>query len=354
METEQVRAAQAAAVINISGDTATVGTAGQPEAHRELVRWMFSYAKSSDWSWKDLERETKISATTWYRIWTGKYVNPKTNELVDLTSVCETIARYKDLAEERAQGNRVPFAETTIWKKIDKVCREALVMQTIAFIYGESQIGKTCCLREYLRRNNHGGTVYVLMPAAAGVQSMMKAIARAMHISAETCFEGLRERVARGLDGSKLLMIDEVHECFVSYQKTSMAKCLGVLRQLQETSACGMVLCGTNVFRNELERGEFQQTLKQLRKRGIWELQLDNAPRQADLDLIASQYRLKPPTGEAAEIVKWIGRDFGFGKYCRFMARAAQLANKEGQRLSWDHFTRLASLAEKLKQREAA
>jgi DNA transposition AAA+ family ATPase len=65
--------------------------------------------------------------------------------------------------------------------RISKVCDETLLCNTIAMVYGESQIGKTASLKEYARRNNQGQTVYPLMPASAGVQSMVRAIAEACH-----------------------------------------------------------------------------------------------------------------------------------------------------------------------------
>lgn len=341
-------------VINISGDTCTVKTAAYPEEHRGLVRWLFAYAKESEWSWADLQRETNISSTTLYRVWNGKYANPESGEKIDLSNLCEKIARFKELALERGQQNRLRFVETSVFRRIDKICREALVMQAIGMIYGESQIGKTESLLEVARRNNHGNTPYVLMPASAGAQAMMKSIAAACHISARTGFEQLRERVTNFLDPSKLLIIDEVHESFVSYQRQSMVRCLSLLRQIQEVSQCGLILCGTNVFRTEMERGEFAQSLKQLRKRGIWELQLEDHPAGKDMALIWEAYKLAPPSGDAAELVKWIGKEFGLGKYTRFLARAAQLAHKRGARFTWKHFTEIVGVSLKLKEKPGA
>lgn len=338
--------------INIAGDTVTLNTADYPEEQRNLIRWAYAFAKENDWSWDELASNLKVSTTTFYRIWHGDYKNPATGQAVDVSGICEKIERFKRLAEERAYTRRMPFVETSVFRRVEKLCKEALIMQTIACIYGESQIGKTESLKEVKRRNNHGQTKYVLMPASAGVQSMMKAIAEACNISVNTSFEALRGRVANHLDDSMLLIIDEVHECFVSYQKTSMVKCLSVLRQLQETTQCGLVLCGTNVFRTEMEKGEFSQSLKQLRKRGIWELQLESTPTQADLALIAQHYKLGQPTDEAAELVKWIAKEMGLGKYTKFMARAAQLAAKKEERFTWDHFVKTVAIATKLKQEE--
>lgn len=335
--------------INIGGDVVTIKTADYPDEHRALIRWLFSYAKDNDWSWAEAESHTKISTTTLYRVWQGKYVNSQTGDPIDLTGVCEKISRFKNLADERAFSRRLPFMETSVFRRIEKVCHEALVGQTIALIYGESQIGKTECLKEVRRRNNHGQTTYVLTPAAGGVQSLIKAIALASSISPDTSFEVLRDRVTKFFDDSKLLIIDEIHECFESYHDTARRKTLSVLRQLQEVSHCGMVLCGTNVFRDELERGEYAKSMQQLKKRGIWELQLEDEPTPEDLSLIARYYKLGEPDDDAAQLVKAIAREMGLGKYTKFLARAAQAAAKKQQRFTWDHFVNTVAIATALK-----
>lgn len=336
--------------INISGDTVTQATADYPEEHRRLVRWLFSFAKDEDLSWDELAEKTKVHRSTLWRVFQGTYTNPESGKQVDLSPLCEKIDRFKDLAEERATANKLPFIETSVWRRISKICRESLVSQFFGFIYGESQIGKTCCLKEFARRNNHGNTVYVLMPASAGVQSMMKAIAEACHISSNTCFENLRDRVGRYLDDSKLLIIDEVHEAFVSYQKLSMVKSFSMIRQIQEISKCGVVLCGTNVFRNHLEQGEFAKSLEQLRKRGIWRLQLESTPSPADLELIAKFYKLPPATNDAKVVVDQVAESMGLGMFTKFLARASKLALDQQEKFTWEHFVRTVRIAEKLRE----
>ena len=342
--------------INLSGDTITIKTAEYPEEQRSLLRWLFAHTKEQRWGWKELEANSKVSVTSLYRIWTGRYRYPKEHakagQLIPLDGICERIAHFKGLAEERATLRRLPFVETSVFKRIERLCRETLVMQSISMIYGESQIGKSWALKEVARRNNHGNTPYVLTPASGGVQGLITAIGDACHISGRTSHQILRERVTNFLDDSKLLIIDEVHEIFITYFRDSRLRCLSVLRQMQEVSGCGLVLCGTNVFRHEIEQGEFSQSLKQLRKRGILELQLENVPSGKDLDLIAAHYKLGPPNGEAAELVSWTAKEFGLGKYTRFLARASQLATKRGERFAWRHFCDIVAIANRVKQQE--
>jgi DNA transposition AAA+ family ATPase len=324
--------------LNVSGDTMTVKTVGYPAEQRDLVRWLYGHAKDNDWNWGDVEAHTGISSTRVFRIWNGTYIHKHTGQPLDITDECRRIETLRQTAIDRGGKDLGGFVETTVFQRISKVCDEALLCNTIAMVYGESQIGKTASLKEYARRNNQGQTVYVLMPASAGVQSMMRAIAEACHISSRACFENLRNRVLRYLDDTKLLILDEVHEAFVSYQKQATVKCMSVLRQLQEQSQCGLVLCGTNVFRSQIERGEFAQSLKQLRKRGIWELQLENTPSSTDVALIYRHHKLGKPSGEAAALVKNITAEHGLGKFAKFMVRAAQVATSRREQFQWKHF----------------
>src|SRR5207244_3762171 len=126
----------------------------------------------------------------------------------------------------RASLRRMPFVETSIWRLVSKVCEETRIMQILSFIYGASQIGKTECLQEYERRNNSGRTTYLRVPACGGVQSLMKALAEACYVSPKSSFEGLKKRVFNAFDHSKLLLIDEAHLFFETYQNGSTLRCL--------------------------------------------------------------------------------------------------------------------------------
>lgn len=333
--------------LNIAGDAMVLGTADYPRAQRDLFRWLYGYAKDNQWNWGDLHSAVRLNSTQLYHIWNGSQ-GQRGGKPTELAAAAKKIERFKERAEKQAAATRLPFAETSVFERISTVCDEALTCQTIAMVYGESQIGKTASLKEYARRHNHGQTVYVLMPASAGVQSMMRAIAESCYISTRTCFENLRSRVTRYLDDSKLLIIDEVHEAFVSYHRQATVKCMSVLRQLQEQTGCGMVLCGTNVFRNQIERGEFAQSLKQLRKRGIWELQLEDTPTAGDIALIYSHYGLPKPKGGNATLVEAVCKKHGLGKFTKFMARAAQKAAKQREKFQWKHYEAVIAAANAL------
>jgi DNA transposition AAA+ family ATPase len=347
--------------VNIGGNTVTSQTDHLPEDHRLLVRWLFTHARDNELGWDEVETQTKVSTTVLYRIWTGKYrypatekrngadyPHPKANQQIPLDSICEKIARYKRIVEQREAIVSTGFVETTTWARVDWLCSRAFARQKIGFLYGESQAGKTTCLVEHMRRNNHGQTSYVEMPPSAGVQLMTKTIAKALHVSGNTSFDKLISDVVDALDSSKLLIIDEVHRVFTTYQKTSVMRCLDVLRYIHDQTKCGLVLCGTNVFRDNLKQGEFFQYLKQLRRRGLYEVQLPAVPVREDLDLVAERFGLPPAGGEAEEIVVRMAKQDGFGKYITRLTDAAEMARKRKEALTWAHFVKACHIIEKM------
>lgn len=335
--------------INVSGDTVKMVLSEQVKrgditAEQEgLVWWFFCHCKTEGYTLKEAGALIEKDSTAISRVWNGKYG-------ASLDNICQDIARYRKLSEERATRVHLDFIETSIWRTIDKVCSAALVTQTVAFIWGDSQIGKTTALEEHARRNNHGQTKLVRMPASAGVQLFMKELARACFVSPDSCFEKLRDRVLNAIDDRTLVIVDELHQAFTSYQSGSAIKVMEVIREIYDRTHCGLVLCGTNVLRDNLTTGKLAAILEQLRRRGTIKVQLPKCPPKSDLDRIAKKFGLSPAVDIAAEVVKDQIHTSGLGMYIKFLQSAGMMANKEGRKLTWDHFVQAHDIIARLSQ----
>jgi DNA transposition AAA+ family ATPase len=352
--------------INIGANTVTRCTEHLPDDQKLLVRWLYTYARDQKWDWSELVQQSKLNQSTLWRVWTDKYRTPthkyvgngsnrqkvpipNGGERVSLAGVCEKVARLKGLIEEREAVIRTEFIETSVWDRVEWTCRRAFIRRKIGFIYGESQIGKTTCLKEYMRRNNHGQTRYVEMPPASGVQLMLKCIARALNVSPNTAFDNLLQDVIDALDDKMCLLVDEVHRVFTTYQKSSVMRCLDVLRHIHDQTKCGLVLCGTNVFKDQLQEGEFKKYLKQLQRRGLYETQLPEAPPREDLDLVSAHFGLPSATGEAEELLEELANKEGFGVVITRLTDASELAANKKQKLAWEHFIKAHNIVSKMK-----
>jgi DNA transposition AAA+ family ATPase len=323
--------------ISIPGDTVLtalnrlVAGGELDEAGKATVMWFYGHAREKGMSLADAGECINRDATTVHRLFNGRYGASYANLLVE-------IARYRRLAEERAKRKDIGFIKTSTWKKIAAVCRTALYDNMPAYIYGASQIGKTKCLEEYARLNNHGQTRYVRMPGVPTYYKVLNLIADACFISTRNTPDDIAKRIFKSIDSSTLLVIDEFHEVFECCGEPLARKIVEFIREIYDRTNCGIVICGTKVVRDEFEKGKQAKVWDQFRRRGMVELTLPDVAPMADVILIAEAFGLKEPDAATTEVIREMLKQSGLGKYFKFLQLAHKIALKEKATLEWSHF----------------
>lgn len=333
-----VRANAQTTGISIPGDKAMAAVRGL-EASGQIsaqqagdILWLYNYVQGHSLSLENAGRAVGLSGTTVYRLFTASYA-------ASYDAVLEKVAKFRALAEERAKRKAIGFVETSTWRKIEAVCRQALNAQMPAFVYGPSQMGKTTCLLEFQRRNNHGTTKYVRMPASPSFLFFVRTVAMACNISPNhSGSDQLRERVCHALDSRNLLVVDEFHQALVTVGDRRAAQIMEFIREIYDRTGCGIVLSATKVGETELERGRNAGIYDQLRRRGMVKLVLPEMPPSGDIRKIAAAFGLPPPEGHSAEMVKQMLRVSGLGMYVKYLQSAHVLATSRDEKPTWDTF----------------
>lgn len=296
------------------------------------ILWFYNFVQASSLSLENAGRAVGISGTTVYRLFTASYA-------ASYDSVLEKVSKFRTLTEERQKRKAIGFVETSTWKKIDAVCRQALNAQMPAFIYGPSQMGKTTCLLEFARRNNHGTTKFIRMPASPTFIYFVKTLARACSISAQhNTVDDLRERICHALDSRNLLVVDEFHQALVTTDPIRAARIVEFIREVYDRTGCGIVLSATRVGETELERGRNAGVYDQLRRRGMAKLVLPDMPPASDIRKIAAAFGLPPPEGRCLETIRAMLKTSGLGMYVKYLQSAHVLAASRSEKPSWDTF----------------
>ncbi len=323
--------------INLPGDTVKtaldrlVQDGELTEGARAEVWWFYAYAMDNGWNLEDAGKAVGKDATTVHRMFAGRY-GAKYDGLV------EAVRKFHALADARGTRRKIGFVESSTWSRVEQVCRHALVMQLPAFIYGKSQIGKTTCLKEFARRNNHGQTKYIEIPAAATLADVQREVASACYISPRLDVNTLKRRILDAIDDKMLLIVDEIHRPFITSGQSSAVRIVEWLRQIYDNTDCGIVFSGTEIFQSELKNGRQSPVLEQFRRRGIFELQLPEVPPRADVTKIAKAFGLPPPEDTAKDIITTMLKQSGLKQYIVFLQMAGNLAAAQRKELSWDHF----------------
>lgn len=328
--------------LSIPGDTVNRATADLVDNERSAIRWLHSHALDQGWTMAEAAVKINKAENTLYQIFTGRHQAGK-------KTVVEEIERLRKLVAARAGLNSLKFVETALSKRIFQVCDACLNHQRIAFIFGDSQIGKTTALEEYQRTHNHGSTILVRMPAAGKMGDFLRALAAQLRISHRHTTQELKIRIKAAFDDRMVLIVDEAHQG-MRYRsgRAYSTEPYEFLREIHDERKCGLVISATNVFREELETGRQAGVLEQLSRRRLVALQLPNTPTTADLNTFAAAYGLEPATGEAADLQKHTIKDQALGVWLMLLRMTAGRTHRDNKPMTWAEVIRSHDMLRKL------
>lgn len=329
--------------LSIPGDTVNKSTSELPDKQRSAIRWLHSHALDQGWSLEEAAKNIHKASNTLYQVFTGSHKAGK-------ESIVSEIERLRATVIARAGTNALHFIETALTRRIWQVCDNCLIYQRIAFIFGDSQIGKTTALEEYQRTHNHGSTIYLRMPAAGKFGDFLRALAVKLRISNRLTSGDLKTRIKAAFDDRMILIIDEAHQAMRQNRsgRTYSTEPYEFLREIHDERKCGLVISATNVFRDEITDGHNAGILSQLSRRRLVALQLPNEPTREDLNTFSSAYGLDQPTGEALELQKTVIKEQALGVWLMLLRMTAGRCHKKSLDMDWVQVIKSYEMLKKL------
>jgi DNA transposition AAA+ family ATPase len=303
------------------------------EDHDTLRFWFFA-AKERSWSLGKLAHVTGVSTTVLSRIFRGIYQ----------TDGSAIIQKLRKARENFALGEDNPdFISTSLAKRMFVLFDKTRALRNVTILWGVMGIGKTECITEYQRKNNHGRTLVVRFPAGASFAFFVSHVARACGVA--TCSQSQfqqREKIYQVLAaGQRLLIIDELHQAFLTTRTDTAVKCCEFLREISDVAGCGLVLVGTELLRKEIFSGIHKEALRQLVDRGTVQVPLPGKATKQDYQAFLSYYGLPYPSesdGRAGEILADIIQSAGLRKLTMHLRDGAAYAKRRQEPYAWEHF----------------
>ena len=352
---ENATLAMQAIKYRIAGNVVNKATADLQDNERSALRWLHSYGSENNFSLDELGSMLKrddgkpYSRDSVYQALTGRRTDSS------LAPFVTAIDRLRNIIESRAI--RAPFIETSLTKRVWKICETALSFQRIAFIYGDSQIGKTTAAEEYQRTHNHGETIYVRMPAGGTFGEFVRRLAKALRISPGLKDWQIKEKIFEAIDSRMLLIVDQCHECFSGQYSDRSLRCFTFIMEIFDLCHCGIVLIGTGKFEAGIMDSRYRETLKQLVRRGLPKpLRLPDKPTVPNLNEFSAAYGLQPARDEHLafsvkgndgksrhhednpfELQSETIRDHDLGVWLTTLQAAQKISAKRKEAMTWNH-----------------
>lgn len=298
----------------------------------EVFVRLFQLGKSRGYNFDDTGKLVDYSGATMSRLFSGQYDG-------NLEKVVSQVEAHLQVEAEREKMRNFRFIENSIWKQVSSICELACKCNMPVRIVGPSQIGKTFCLKEYMRRSKLQ-TCYVRVPAAPTFKLYVNEFCDAVGVPASLRVEEARMRVRRALGRNTLLIVDELHELAISSGKRTVMSCMEWLREIYDFSKCGLVMCGTSSMEDDLINDpKLKGWLGQMSKRCIRVLDLPRRIPEDDIDLAAEAYGITGSKGCVENLLATIDMN----RLTACLAVTARWCNGENKRRekhpkNWESF----------------
>jgi len=298
----------------------------------DSIWWYYNHCQSNDWTQARASKEIKRSSwSTLYRVFHGKYE-------AGYESVIDAINRVKIIQEQRAKLATSSYIKTSTYTTISDICLNTLIGQEFNTINGNSQIGKTAAIMQFISRNPDKRIIYLRTPACPGKTIFYNSLAKACYIANATNTNQLRTGIKNTIDSRTLVIIDEAHQIFLGSEKAAVS-IMEYLREIFDERECGMLLVGTNVLCKEMTKGKQAKLYGQVMMRGLIHKQLPEKTPQADIRLATDEFGYDSKvTSEADKVLNQINAENGFGVILKMLKAGATLSKKRNQQPNWDNF----------------
>jgi DNA transposition AAA+ family ATPase len=302
--------------------------------------WFLDYAKTNKLpTFKALGNIIGRDASTVSKLFSGSYG-------AEIGAVIQKIDRARAMFAERAGFGARPVVQTSVMEEVKTLCDLARSSQTIAFLHGPNQSGKTTAAETYTKANNHGRTIFVRMRSGGGTKIFLADLLAACGVRDNLSYHDMRDRALRffGYHGplvprgnsDMLLIIDEVHQAMIGRSIRTVT--MELIREIHDLCGIGVVLIGTDVLPEMILDARFSRLLGQIANRGVLRRRIPAEPSDKDVRLICQGYGFDEPQGRALTIVKRISQENGIGKLCGYLRMAKKLASNRHQTANWSHF----------------
>jgi DNA transposition AAA+ family ATPase len=315
----------------IAGDVVNKATADLPDSQRAAIRRLHAYYFENDLGLDELADKLRLSPTTISLVFRGQYG-------AKLDGVVETITKFFELEDRRGASRKLAFITTAYSQKIFDVCDVAVEFQKMAFIFGDGQVGKSTALKEYQRTHNHGNTIYVEMPTGGALTNFLAKLAEKFRLSPHQRKADLRQRILKAFDDRMLLIVDETQRCTPEGNISSWAaQTIDFIKEIYNERGCGVVICATNVFREQMETGPMKKFFEQIQRRRVCSVQLSSTPTQQDLNTFAAAYGLPASAGAARDLERQFIKDDALGMWLTLLRMGAKISAAKKKKMEWAH-----------------
>lgn len=316
-----------------------------PEETAEIIQWLYDHYLELRVSMNQLGKKVGMDGGNIAKIWKHADLEEAGRSYSgNLNAVAERLRHYRTEFELNNGIGQPDFLRTKYAGFIFNYCDQVANVGMIGRIYGDYGGGKTVALKQYASLQPRD-VLYFECGESASFTVNLRDLSQRIGCSLSSNPQLMRERVYDALQRRRvrLLIIDELHAIFNwarSDKEVGPGQFCDLLRKVHDRLGIPIILCGTDVLPEKLEKGIYRRALEQLTDRGDVPLNLTGweHPRD-DLQAFYQFYGLPPkPPKEAQRIIDDVLSAFSLRKLVFKLRTGARGAKSMKKPYTWEHF----------------
>lgn len=262
----------------------------RPEmTYEEAAGFLKEYIQKTGKKQVEVAAELGLSGAAVSSFLAGSYKTPHT--------IIQRVEELSRLHEKKAVSPKEPeFAETSVSRLVFNTISYAHLRGTVAVVYGDAGVGKTCAIREYMKRERLA-LVITISPTYASITGVNELIAEQLGVRERVSRKITREIISKLKNSGRVLVVDEAQHLTV--------RALNHLRCLADESGIGIALIGNEEVYSKLRgtgRADFAQLFSRI---GMRKQVLTGSLTEEDITQVFGAYGLEQ---EAMKLLTTISR----------------------------------------------
>ncbi len=257
--------------------------------YEEAIALLRQYIQDTGKKQVEVASELGISGALVSSFLAGSYKTPHTMipKIIELVRLNE---------KKKVTPKEPDFAETSVSRTVFNTISYAHLRGTVAVVYGDAGVGKTCSIREYMKQNSLA-LVITISPTYASITGVNELIAEQLGVRERVARRITREIVAKLKNSGRVLIVDEAQHLTV--------RALNHLRCISDESGVGIALIGNEEVYSKLRgtgRADFAQLFSRI---GMRKQVLANRLTEKDIASVFGPYDLDK---DAMELLTAVSR----------------------------------------------
>lgn len=221
------------------------------------VDWVNASPKNTQ---SRLAEKSGVDAGRLSPFFAGKYTG-------DTHRIVSELGDFLVRLETEGEIAAIPFVETSMWKRVEKVISNARFDKQPAMIFGESNMGKTKCLEHYCDLYPMSVKYYRFVEGLT-YNAFLGALLDTLGVHKPPQSTAMRrDLLAEKIKGTTTLLFDEIQLALrLAKSRMDSEMIFECIRTIWDKSHCGIVYCGTRVAYDGMTTGNvsplFAQTLR--------------------------------------------------------------------------------------------